>query len=99
MRLVIHDAPDRPVSSHGFDRQAGGFPLRVTVLKTANAITPCPQRRHGFERKDAVGTATVGDHLTTLWKFAEASFQFGKRDVERAWQMAQREFILGPHIK
>ena len=44
MRLIIHDAPDRPVSSDGFDRQAGGFPFRVTVLKTANAIAARPQR-------------------------------------------------------
>jgi hypothetical protein len=84
MRLVIHDAPDDLVSSRGFDRQAGGFPFRVTVLKTANAITAGSQGRHGFERKYAVGTATVGDHLAAFRKFAKAPFQFSKRDVERA---------------
>jgi hypothetical protein len=84
MKLIIHNAPDRSVSSRGFDRQAGGFPFRVTVLKTANAITARSQCRHGFERKNAIGPATVGNHLAALRKFAEASFQFGKRDVERA---------------
>ena len=49
MRLIIHDAPDRPVSSHGFDRQAGGLPFGITVLKTADAIAAGSQRCDSFE--------------------------------------------------
>ena len=49
MRLIIHDAPDRLVSSDGFDRQAGGLPFGIAVLETADAIAARPQRCDSFE--------------------------------------------------
>ena len=38
-------------------------PLRIAVLEPADAIAPSPQCCDGFERKDVIGTAAVGDHL------------------------------------
>jgi hypothetical protein len=49
MRLIIHDAPDRLVSSDGFDRQTGGLPFGITVLETADAIAAGSQRCDSFE--------------------------------------------------
>jgi hypothetical protein len=72
MSLIIHDAPAPVVSSDRFDRQAGGFPFGIAILKPADAIAAGPERCDGFERKDAIGAAAVGDHLAAFRKFAQA---------------------------
>src|SRR6516225_4179303 len=90
---------DARVSSDRFDRKAGGLPFGVAVLKPADAIAARPERCDGFERKHAIGAAAVGDHLSALRKFDQASFQFGERNVESPGKMAQCELVFGSYIE
>src|SRR6266478_144978 len=87
------------LSSDRLDRQSGGFPLGIAVFEPADQISACPQSCDGLERENAVGTATIGDHLAIRRKFAQPAFQFGKRNVERAGKMPDCELVLWTNIE
>jgi len=73
--------------------------LRIAILETAPEIAACSQCHDRLEGKDAVTTATVGDHFPVWRKLAQAVLQLGKRDVECTWKMSNRELILRTNIK
>ena len=66
--------------------------------KPADAIAAGSERFDGFERKDAVGATTIGDHITAFRKLAQSSFQFGERNVQSPREVAKREFVFGAHV-
>ena len=82
-----------------FDRQACGLPFGIPVLEPADAIAARPQFCDSFEREDTIGPTAISDHFTGFRKFADTPFQFGKRNVERAWEMTKGKLVFGSHIK
>ena len=57
------------------------------------------QRRNRLVGQHAVGTAAVGDDLLRGVEFGKPRFKLAQRDVHRARQMPQGEFIRRPHVE
>lgn len=57
-------------SGERFDREAGGFPFGIAVLKPTDEITPLSQGGDRFERENAIRAAAIGDHFPICRKLA-----------------------------
>src|SRR6185503_14538210 len=83
----------------GDDRQPGGAPLRKAVFQSSNVEATSAKRRNRFVGEDAVRATAIGNDLQRGIELAESSFQLAQRDVHRARQMPQCEFIRRPNIE
>src|SRR5712691_3053955 len=84
--------------SSGHGRQASRAPLRQTIFQSPGLETTSSKRRNRLVRQHAIGTATVGNNLLRGIKLGEARFKLAERDVHRAREVSQSEFIRRPDI-
>src|SRR5262249_59595623 len=78
------------------DRQPGGPPFGIAILKPADLEAARPQLRDRFVGQHAVGAAAVGDDLICGIEISQAPFGLAKRDVDGPRQLATGGLILGP---
>src|SRR6185437_2188450 len=94
------DVLDPISNSRGrFDRKARGLPFGIAILKAMNAIAPLSQSSDRLKREDTVRAAAISDHLSVGGKLAQAAFELGERDIERAGKMPDRKLILRPYVE
>src|SRR5438094_3694669 len=79
-------------------RQTIRAPVGKSFTRATGAVPMLAQDTHRLHRVDAVGPSTVGDDLTALGDFCQASLQLRDRNRERTRYVAGEIFVQWPHV-
>src|SRR5918911_943004 len=89
----------RLLSTCDLDRQPGPLPLRVANVQAPRLQAATAQQTHRIVGIDAIGAATIGDHLAALRQLLDERVESVDGSRTSACDVAGAKLSLGPDVE